>query len=197
MVFAPLQLRPFRGLIYLNQVDSISTAVHRSEDSALMVHPRTRLFVAFFVMLFVLADLAAAEVVQPVKPSPKDKCPVCGMFVAKYPDWVGEIIFEDGAICFFDGAKDLFKYYFNLKKYNPRKEKADIAAIYVTEYYDVTFISAYDAFYVMGSNVYGPMGRELVPLRTEADAEEFTGDHKGKKIVTFKDMTPALIQALE
>jgi len=162
-----------------------------------MAHVRTRFFVAFFIMLFLSAHLAAAEEARPVKPSQKDKCPVCGMFVSKYPEWVSEIIFKDGTTFFFDGAKDLFKYYFNLKKYNPRKEKADIAAIYVTEYYDVTFISAYDAFYVMGSNVYGPMGRELIPVAKESDAKEFMRNHKGKRIVKFDDVTAKLIYSLD
>ena len=44
-----------------------------------------------------------------------DKCPVCGMFVYKYPDWTAEIIFEEGAVFYFDGAKDFFKFYFNLR----------------------------------------------------------------------------------
>jgi nitrous oxide reductase accessory protein NosL len=162
-----------------------------------MAQVRTRFIVAFFIMLFLSADLAVAEEVRPVKPSPKDKCPVCGMFVAKYPDWVGEIIFKGGSVFFFDGAKDLFKYYFNLKKYNPKRDKSHIAAIYVTEYYDVDFIDAHNAYYVIGSDVYGPMGRELIPFRTRPDADEFVRDHRGKRIVTFKDVTPALIQSLD
>ena len=56
---------------------------------------------------------------KPFKPGATDKCPVCGMFVAKYPDWVAEIIFKDGSAVYFDGCKDMFKYYFNLKRYNP------------------------------------------------------------------------------
>ena len=42
----------------------------------------------------------------------KDKCPVCGMFVAKYPGFLAQIQFRDGSIAFFDGPKDFFKYYF-------------------------------------------------------------------------------------
>jgi nitrous oxide reductase accessory protein NosL len=148
-------------------------------------------------MLWVCAGVCAAEETRPVKPSPKDKCPVCGMFVAKYPDWIGEIIFDDASVFFFDGAKDLFKYYFNLSKYSPKKDKSQIAAIYVTEYYDVDFIDARDAYYVLGGDVYGPMGRELIPFRTQSDAEEFVKDHKGKEIVRFQDVTPALIQSLD
>lgn len=151
----------------------------------------------FFLMFFAVTTIAFAGEVKPVKPSPSAKCPVCGMFVAKYPDWVGEIIFKDGAIFFFDGAKDLFKYYYNLKKYNPQKSKADIAAIYVTEYYNVTLINAYDAFFVIGSDVYGPMGRELIPLQTESDAREFMKDHNGKRIVKFEDVTRGFIDSLD
>ncbi len=148
-------------------------------------------------MLWVCAGVCAAEETRPVKPSPKDKCPVCGMFVAKYPDWIGEIIFDDASVFFFDGAKDLFKYYFNLSKYSHKKDKSQIAAIYVTEYYDVDFIDARDAYYVLGGDVHGPMGRELIPFRTQPDAEEFVKDHKGKEIVRFQDVTPALIQSLD
>ena len=70
------------------------------------------LFTAIIICILSLSYAVAAEP-EPVQPSKKDKCPVCGMFVYKYPDWVGEIIFKDGSIAFFDGAKDLFKFYFN------------------------------------------------------------------------------------
>ena len=60
------------------------------------------------------------------------------MFVAKYPDFLAEIIFKDGSTFFFDGTKDMFKYYFNLKKYNPSKKLEDIDSIYVTDYYSLT-----------------------------------------------------------
>ena len=133
----------------------------------------------------------------PVQPSKEVKCPVCGMFVAKYPDWVGEIIYRDGEVVFFDGAKDLFKYYFNMKRYAPKRSRADIAAIYVTEYYRVRLIDADKAFLVVDSDVYGPMGRELVPFDTKADAEAFMRDHYGKRILRFDQVTPAVIKKLD
>jgi nitrous oxide reductase accessory protein NosL len=119
------------------------------------------------------------------------------MFIYKYPDWVGEIIFKDGSLAFFDGAKDLFKYYYNLKKYNPEKTIKDIAAIYVTEYYDMKIIDAGSAFFVIGSDVYGPMGRELIPFVSKSDAEAFKKDHKGKRILRFEDIKPGIIKKLD
>ena len=119
------------------------------------------------------------------------------MFVAKYTDFAAEIIYNDGSYATFDGVKDMFKYYFNLKKYNPSKKLADIDSIYVTDYYDLKWIDGYKAFYVEGSNVYGPMGRELIPFEKEAGAEQFMTDHIGKSLLTFDDITFDLIKGLD
>lgn len=154
-------------------------------------------WVAGILIFLFSAGFALALDPAPVKPSKKDKCPVCGMFVYKYPDWVGEVIFNDGTVAFFDGAKDLFKYYFDLKKYNPGKTQKDIAAIYVTEYYDLKLVDAQKAFFVIGSDVYGPMGRELIPFFTKEDAEAFKKDHNGTRILVFKKVTPAVIRKLD
>ena len=134
---------------------------------------------------------------KPIKPTPKDKCPVCGMFVAKYPDFLAEIIFKDGSYAVFDGTKDMFKYYFNLKKYNASKRVEDIDSIYVTDYYNLALIDGFQAFYVVGSDVYGPMGKELIPLEKEADAKEFMKDHKGQSILKFKGITNEIINGLD
>jgi len=133
----------------------------------------------------------------PAKPSPKDKCPVCGMFVAKYPDFLATIRYQDGSLVFFDGVKDMFKYYFDIKKYHPSKKKSDIKSIYVTDYYNLSPINAYEATYIVGSNIYGPMGRELIPTEKKDDAEAFMKDHKGKSLITFKDVTFSLIKSLD
>ncbi|MBI5188796.1 MAG: nitrous oxide reductase accessory protein NosL [Nitrospirae bacterium] len=126
---------------------------------------------------------------KPVEVKPRDKCPVCGMFVAKYPKWIAQIIFKDDTYAVFDGAKDMFKYYFNMNKYNPSKRGSDIFAIYVTEYYSTNLMEAERLFFVQGSNIYGPMGKELIPIATEKRAMEFLNDHHGKKILRFNEVT--------
>src|SRR5208283_1948468 len=148
------------------------------------------------ICLFVLAASPAAAQRKPVTPTENDKCPVCGMFVAKYPDMLAEIIFRDGSYAVFDGPKDMFRYYLNMKKYNPSKNINDIDSIYVHEYYNLAFIDGRKAYYIMGSDVYGPMGRELIPFRSEDDASAFKYDHKGK-IMRFGDVTEAVVKALE
>jgi len=151
-----------------------------------------------FSILIIALTISFAFAAQggPVKPSPKDKCPVCGMFVYKYPDFLAEIFFKDGTYALFDGTKDMFKYYFNLKKYNPTKDRSDIDVIYVTDYYTLTLINGLTAYYVLGSDVYGPMGHELIPFEKEGDAKAFLKDHKGKTIYRFKDVTAEVIKLI-
>ena len=154
-------------------------------------------FIAAIIAIFILASPAWSGERKPVKPSAKDKCPVCGMFVAKYPDFVAQIIFQDGSYAVFDGAKDMFKYYFNLKKYNPSKKAENIDSIYVTDYYSLTLVNGSGAMYVIGSDVYGPMGKEPIPFAKEEDAKGFMKDHGGKSLVKFKDVTPEMIGKLD
>ena len=153
----------------------------------------------YLLVLAVLlaAATAPAQDAGAPKPSAEDKCPVCGMFVHKYPDWVAGIVFKDGAAYFFDGAKDMFKFYFGLDTYAPSRSAADISAMYVTEYYDMTSIEARAAFFVIGSDVYGPMGRELIPLAKRADAEQFRRDHGGHAILEFGRVKPSAVEKLD
>lgn len=134
---------------------------------------------------------------KPGKAGPKERCPVCGMFVAKYPDFAAQIRFRDGATLHFDGAKDMFKYYLNLSRYAPGRKPADVAAVFVTDYYDLSPVDGLKAFYVAGSDVHGPMGRELIPFATESKARDFLKDHRGKTVVGFRGVTPALLRPLD
>jgi len=147
-----------------------------------------------FLFMAILAG--AAEKGLP-KPTAMDKCPVCGMFVAKYPDWTMTVLFKDGSHAFFDGAKDMFKYLFDMKRYAPSKRAEDIKAVMVKDYYRLTPMEARKAWFVIGSDIYGPMGRELIPLETEADAKEFMSDHKAKRILRFNDVTPEVMKTLD
>jgi nitrous oxide reductase accessory protein NosL len=134
---------------------------------------------------------------DPPKPGPKDKCPVCGMFVAKYPDWVAYVELADGTRLVFDGAKDLFKFVLEPGKYLPSRTRADVKAATVTDYYGLAPLDARAAHFVLGSDVFGPMGRELVPFGKRADAEEFLKDHHGTRILAFDEVTPDLVRSLD
>ncbi|MBF0162962.1 MAG: nitrous oxide reductase accessory protein NosL [Magnetococcales bacterium] len=125
------------------------------------------------------------------------KCPVCGMFVAKYPEWVALVVWADGTVHHFDGAKDLFRFLAQPERFAPGRDPATIGELYVTEYYGLKRIPARSVWYVTGSDVHGPMGHELIPLANEQEAREFTRDHAGREMLRFEQITPQVLSALE
>ncbi len=151
------------------------------------------LFAAFSLLFMGFVHAEDAEVT--IKKT--DRCPVCGMFVYKYPKWVARIVLKNGEYYFYDGAKDMFKHIFDTGKYTPGKSAQDIVSVVVTDYYETELIDAKTGYYVIGSDVLGPMGHELLPFKDEAAAKEFMEDHKGNKIIRFQEVTPAIIESLD
>ena len=140
---------------------------------------------------FCLAAWATLAVAQNVpKPSAKDLCPVCGMLVSKYPNWVAVVTWKDGHTHFFDGSKDMFKFLHDLPKFAPGHKKEDITGIFVTDFYNLERMDARKALFVTGSDILGPMANK-------ADADDFLKDHKGKKIIAFDQVTPEIPVALD
>jgi copper chaperone NosL len=141
------------------------------------------------LLVFIFLSTAGADNVKPVPVKKSDKCPVCGMFVAGYKTWVAEVVFRDGTYAAFDGPKDMFKYYLNLPKFDRSKKQSDIAGVFVTEYYSAKLMEAQGLFFVKGSDVFGPMGAELIPVASMEKAQTFMKDHGGKKILRFSEVT--------
>jgi len=108
----------------------------------------------------------------------KAKCPVCGMFVAKYPKW-----------------KDMMKFYIFDADFP--YDRSEISMMKVTDFYTLEGITAKEAFYVIGSDVYGPMGNELIPFKTHEAAKNFMNDHRGTEIVHFDKITAKMVMALD
>ena len=129
------------------------------------------------------------------KIEPGVRCPVCGMFVVKYPNWITQIHHSNGTVKLFDGVKDMMVYYYNTQKHGQDSQET-IQEIWVKDYYKLRWIDGRKAFYVIGSDVYGPMGRELIPFDSKKAAESFLKDHHGKKIVTFEEITSALVDSM-
>ncbi|MDD5401388.1 MAG: nitrous oxide reductase accessory protein NosL [Sulfurimonas sp.] len=123
-----------------------------------------------------------------IKVSKDEKCPVCGMFVYKYPKWAAQIFYKDKHLSF-DGAKDMIKYYF--------EHKEGISKILVSDYYSQKAIDAAKAYFVIGSDIYGPMGHELIPFKNESEAKTFSLDHKGVKVLKFEEIKQKEVQKLD
>jgi copper chaperone NosL len=120
------------------------------------------------------------------------------MLVGMFTNTNATIQFKDSPeTLVFDRSKCMFKYYLNLSKYNPSKTAADIASVTVKDFYSTEVINATGAYYVIWSDTYGPMGHEPLPFGKEGDAKKFLKEHKGKKIIRFKDVNMKLITQLD
>ena len=53
------------------------------------------------------------------------------------------------------------------------------------------------AVYVVGSDVMGPMGKELIAFGKQEDTDEFMADHNGKTRLLFNEVTPDLLKSLD
>jgi nitrous oxide reductase accessory protein NosL len=119
----------------------------------------------------------------------EDKCPVCGMYLHYYPTWVSQINYPNNETYKFDGIKDMMKFYFS--------NKEGIVDILVQDYYSLKTLNARDAFFVIGSDVTGPMGYELIAFSDKKKAMDFSLEHKGKKVLRFDKITEHMVRSLD
>ena len=145
------------------------------------------------VAIYLYDPILAANKNKMIKVNKDTKCPVCGMFVSKYPKWVAQIEVAQKHSHYFDGVKDMMKFYFNPSKFRHSHKTKDISKMLVTDYYSLNAINAKSAYYVLGSNIYGPMGEELIPFKTKKEANDFSKSHFGKKVLKFEDIKEELL----
>jgi nitrous oxide reductase accessory protein NosL len=164
------------------------------EEKMKILHRKT-------VLLTCLLVVAALPPMMPQAAAPPDtveastRCPVCGMFVAKYPLWVTRIEHTDGTIKTFDGVKDMMTYFFNPEHFGPSSRES-IEKIWVKDYYTLEWLDGRQAYYVTGSDTYGPMGHEFIPFASKEAAESFRQDHHGEKVLSFAEISEPLVEAL-
>jgi len=160
----------------------------------------------FFLTLFLVPDTWALDLSRKKKGTEKklyitvtkkDRCPVCGMFVHPYQKWITQIQFKDGSHHSINGMKCMCRVYIDPEKYDATHRKQDVKLILVSDYYTLKFIRHDTAFYVVGSDVFGPMGHELIPFNSEKNAETFMYDHNGLKILQFHEIDTELLDKLD
>lgn len=134
----------------------------------------------------------AADQPTPLTITEDLSCGVCGMHPAKFGKWQTQIIFTDGAMVPFDGGKDMFRFIFEMAKYEPKHTRADIAAIWVRDFAGGAWLDGGKAIYVLASKVMGPMGKELIPFADNDAAGEFKkangGTSKPFAAITLADI---------
>ncbi|WP_051295907.1 nitrous oxide reductase accessory protein NosL [Eisenibacter elegans] len=131
----------------------------------------------------------SAELVVADKYADKYDCMHCGMPSMDFPQWQVKAYTKEGQEGWFCSPKCMF-----LTVQHPKQPRY-FASIQVTEYYELEKIDAHKAFYVIGGDVLGPMGHDLVPLASQEAAQEYLKDHAGKKIYRYEEVTAAVLKA--
>jgi copper chaperone NosL len=132
------------------------------------------------------------------------KCPVCGMIVGG-PEGQGvtvsyrkgrvvgfagvaATVFKDGKVVGFDGARCLFVFNSIPSRYGA--DIADIKYQFVSDFSSKKMIKVEKSFLVLGSNVKGRMGYEMIPFKNKQEASKFASEHDGKWIVQLHSVSP-------
>ena len=147
----------------------------------------------FAIMFLAIPGLINAAPVDTVVDNAR--CPVCGMFVAKYDVWITQIRYSETVIHNFDGVKDMMAYFFDPVAYNGQPREM-IQEMWVKDYYSLKWIDARNAFFVTGSDVHGPMGHEFISFSSRVAAESFKAYHNGKEILAFEGITAETVDRM-
>ena len=148
------------------------------------------------IVTICLLTFPAVLVAQPQKiVDPKSRCAVCGMMVAKYPQWVTQLK-TSSEVLLFDGVKDMMAYYLEPEMYGGQQGEA-VNDIYVKDYYSQQWVNALSAIYVVGSDVLGPMGHEFIPFESRDGAENFLKDHKGSQVLVFSEISLVMVKKMK
>jgi len=124
------------------------------------------------------------------EPTEKDACTVCGMPPAKHLNHNCQIWAMDGSTIHFCSTQCMINFNADQSKYVKEPIKTKMA--WVKLYSDGMYESAIGAYYVVGSQVNGPMGKEAIPFKLKKNAEEFVKSNGGT-IVNYSQLTPELV----
>ena len=134
---------------------------------------------------------------EAARPVPPDvRCPVCGMYPARSPEWAAQVIFANGDAQFFDSPLSLFMYLNDVARYSPGRSASEIIARYVTDVSSKTWTDARSAFYVHGSTARGPMRAGNLPAFASQEAARQFAARRGGSVLAFGAIDPALVEQL-
>ena len=94
---------------------------------------------------------------------------------------------------FFEGAKDMFRYLQAPESYTKGAGGITVVGGFVTTYGDGKAIPFEKAWFVIGSDVKGPAGDELVAHKDLAHANAFVIEHGGIRVVRGDEVTPNVL----
>jgi len=155
-----------------------------------------------------------SEPPDPVTLGTNADCDVCGMVIAQHPGPTAEIFYADQQPeghenpARFDSTWEAFQYDFDHEDWTREgfyvtdystvdyELREDGGQTVISTYYDAeSFTDATDVTFVVGSEVVGAMGKDLIGFSERENAEAFRDEHGGD-LAPFDDVTPTMVATL-
>lgn len=156
----------------------------------------TLLAAPLLVASFLVSPAAQASDLSPQYVQRSARCPVCGMYPYRTPQWMGQIVFNDQTASTFDSPVDLFRFLNSMVLFDKKHTAADVGAVWVADYGTKAWVDAKKAFYVQGSKALGPMNDSNLPAFASREAAEAHVKAQGGKVLVHGDITRELIKSL-
>jgi len=170
---------------------------------------RVILFVGIFGFSFfhfsVLADDSKAGLQPGLKPldersgamqiSSQDRCPVCAMQVSKHKKFACAVQLINGKTFYFCGTGCMLRSWMHPEIFLG-VAKQNLKRSVVQDYFTGEQVPGRSVYWVAGSDVIGPMGPALVPLKNEQHLDVFKKRHGAKAVFRLSEMTDEKWQQL-
>lgn len=118
------------------------------------------------------------------------RCAQCGMRVDLAPEFRAGAVDGQGEPVHFDAPKCLFRWLAS-------DAGAGARDAWAMDWYGQARQPVEALRFVVGSDVVGPMGHDLVPVLGDEAARKFLRDHDGDRVVTAGDVDAALLRGLD
>ena len=120
-----------------------------------------------------------------------DRCPVCAMFPARYPQTAAAMTLKSGQTFYFCTNGCLLRTWLRPMVYVGRPPSA-IDGLVVRDYFTGLPVDARMATWVAGSDVIGPMGPAIIALGDAGHLETFKKRHGAAIVFRFDQLDDAL-----
>ena len=137
--------------------------------------------------VFLLGASATTALLLAACAKKEARCKNCGMKIDPASQWRAELVGQDGSIIAFDTPRCALQSW--------RSGKTPAKSLRVQDYYDRQAKDGADVRFVIGGDVVGPMGPDLVPV-DPARVSKFIQDHAADRALKLDEITPEVLGAI-
>jgi len=127
--------------------------------------------------------------------SSQDRCPVCARQVGKHKKFACAVQLMNGKTFYFCGTGCMIRSWMHPEIFLGAA-KEELKRSVVQDYFSGEQVPGRSVYWVAGSDVIGPMGPALVPLKNEQHLDVFKKRHGAKAVFRLSEMTDERWQLL-